>query len=263
MHPLKKLEARITQTNSLLCIGLDSRLDRLPKRFLSESSPQFAFNRWVIDQTHEYALAYKPNLAFYEGTQGYHALELTMQYLHDEHPTLFTIADAKRADIGSTNEGYVHSIFDDLGFDAITLSPYLGGQALMPFLERDDKASIILCHTSNPGAEEFQGLLVDGSPLWQQVAQRVTTKWNQHNNCMLVVGATQPDVLGQVRNIVGEMPILVPGIGAQGGNLADVLRNGLTTDSAGLIINSSRGIIFADSPPLAAKTLRDQINAYR
>lgn len=263
MHILEKLEQRITQTNSLLCVGLDSHPAKIPAKFHADPSPQFAFNRWIIEQTHPHTLAYKPNLAFYEGVAGYQALQLTLDYLHDQHPDIVTIADAKRADIGSTNEGYVQSVFDQLGFDAITLNPYLGYEALLPFLERADKGCIILCHTSNVGASEFQGLLIENRPLWLHVAERVNAHWNQHGNCMLVVGATQAAVLGKVRSIVADMPILVPGIGTQGGDLAAVMTAGLNSYGAGLIINASRSIIFSDDPAHEARDLRDQINRYR
>lgn len=263
MHILDKLSQRLNKANSLVCVGLDSRLDRLPARFDAEPSPQFAFNQWIIDQTHAHVLAYKPNLAFYEGVSGYAALQQTMDYLRGNYPDIVTIADAKRADIGSTNEGYVKSIFDEMGFDAVTLNPYLGQEALLPFLERSDKGCIVLCHTSNAGASEFQGLLVDGRPLWLHVAERVSNHWNDHRNCMLVVGATQSAVLGQVRDVVGDMSILVPGIGMQGGDLAGVLAAGLNAQRAGLIINASRSIIFSENSQNAARLLQGEINARR
>ncbi len=263
MHILEKLNHRITSANSLLCIGLDSDFDKIPDHFHTDPDPQFAFNRWIIEQTHSFALAYKPNLAFYESVAGYRALTLTMQYLRAEHPELVTIADAKRADIGSTNIGYVRSIFDELGFDAVTLNPYLGQEALTPFLERAEKGCIILCHTSNPGANEFQGLHIEDRPLWLHVAERVSTHWNQHHNCLLVVGATEPSVLAQVRQVIGDMPILVPGIGVQGGDLEAVLAAGLTLQRAGLIINASRSIIFTDHPATAAQSLQLAINQQR
>ena len=265
MSIIEKYYQRIETSQSLLCVGLDSRLDRLPAQFLSHETPQFAFNRWIIDKTHPYVVAYKPNTAFYEarGAQGWHELQLTMNYLREQHPSIFTICDAKRSDIGSTNEGYVEAIFDTLGFDAITLQPYLGREALRPFLDRADKASIILCRTSNPGAGELQDLIVHGQPLWKHIARSVSSEWNTHQNCMLVVGATAPDQLKQVRDIVGSMPLLVPGIGAQGGDLKAVMKAGECSIGDGLIINSSRGIIFADDPAAAAQELSKRINFYR
>lgn len=265
MSIYEKYERRVTEVNSLVCVGLDSQIERLPARFLTREHPQFEFNQWIIQQTHTFVSAYKPNMAFYEarGAAGWQELALTMQYLREQHPEILTICDAKRADIGSTNEGYVTAIFDDLGFDAVTLHPYLGQEALNPFLNREDKACIILCRTSNPGAGELQDLRVEGKPLWQTVAEKVSQDWNTNNNCMLVVGATYPDEMRQIRQIAGEMTFLVPGIGAQGGEVEKTMRAGLNRARRGMIVNSSRGLIFADNPGEAAKHLRDGINRYR
>lgn len=262
---VEKYEARARRANSLLCVGLDSALERLPERFRDEELPQFAFNRWIIEQTHPYTAAYKPNVAFYEaqGAQGLASLAATVRYLREQHPDILTICDAKRGDIGSTNAGYVRAIFDELGFDAVTLSPYLGREALGPFLERADRACILLCRTSNPGAGELQDLPVDGRPLWRVVAERVSQEWNARGNCMLVAGATYPDELRAIRAVVGEMTLLVPGVGAQGGDLEATLRAGLNRTGLGLIINSSRGIIFSEDPAAEARALRDQMNAIR
>ncbi len=262
---VEKFERRARAVNSLLCVGLDSDHDQLPARFRDEAYPQAAFNRWIIDQTHPYAAAYKLNMAFYEarGEEGWHALGLTLDYLRTQHPDILTICDAKRADIGSTNRGYVSALLDRLGFDAITLNPYLGREALAPFLERADKGCILLCRTSNPGAGEFQDLTVDGKPLWQIVAERVSGAWNTRGNCMLVAGATYPAELAQIRATVGEMTLLVPGIGAQGGDVAATVRAGLNRAGLGMIINSSRGILFAADPAAEARALRDAINTYR
>lgn len=261
----QKLRQRINKVNSLLCVGLDSNIDRLPAQFKEQDQPQFAFNRWIIDQTHHLVCAYKPNLAFYEerGAIGWQELGLTTQYLQEHYPDIVLIADAKRADIGSTNQGYVTAIFDQLGCDAVTLNPYLGQEALQPFLQRTDKACIILCRTSNEGAGEFQDLEADGKAIWQHMAENVVKNWNQNNNCMLVAGATYPAELAEIREITGEMTLLVPGIGAQGGDLEAVLQAGLLRNSQGLIINSSRGIIFDDEPGQAAASLQQQINEYR
>lgn len=262
---IAKYEARARRANSLLCVGLDSALERLPQRFRQAELPQFAFNRWIIEQTHPYVAAYKPNVAFYEaqGAQGLASLAATARYLREQHPDILTICDAKRGDIGSTNAGYVRAIFDELGFDAVTLNPYLGSEALEPFLAREDRACIILCRTSNPGAGELQDLTVSGRPLWQVVAERVSRDWNARGNCMLVAGATYPDELREIRAVVGEMTLLVPGIGAQGGELEATVRAGLNRAGLGLIINSSRGVIFADDPATEARALREQINAIR
>jgi orotidine-5'-phosphate decarboxylase len=262
---LQKYNRRVDAIDSLLCVGLDAEFDRIPAKFLPTEFPQFAFNQWLIDETAEYTSAYKPNMAFYEarGSQGIAELQMTMEYLQTRYPNVVTICDAKRADIGNTNQGYVTSIFDQLGFDAITLHPYLGSEALAPFLKRDDKACIILCRTSNPGAGEFQDLIIGGRPLWQAVAEKVSSHWNTNGNCMLVVGATYPDEMQKIRISAPNMTFLVPGVGAQGGDVHAVVAAGLDAYGKGLMINSSRGIIFSDDPALAARTLRDEINAAR
>ncbi|MGJ3237850.1 MAG: orotidine-5'-phosphate decarboxylase [Anaerolineae bacterium] len=262
---IDKFNRRANAVNSLLCVGLDSHMERLPERFLTETHPQFAFNQWIIEQTHEWVSAYKPNIAFYEarGAAGWEELALTMTYLRTHHPEIVTICDAKRGDIGSTSEAYATAIFDELGFDAITLQPYLGRDALAPFLSRGDKGCIVLCRTSNPGAVEFQDLKVGERYLWQIVAQKVAEDWNGNDNCLLVVGATYPNEMKIVRKIIGEMSLLVPGIGVQGGNVQQTVTAGLNSTGKGLIINSSRGIIFAENPQKAAQELRDGINLHR
>ena len=265
MNAVEKFNRRADAVNSLVCVGLDSDINRLPEAYRAGEHPQFAFNRWIIDQTANYAAAYKPNIAFYEvrGEAGFRDLRLTMDYLRANHPDVLTICDAKRADIGSTSAAYANAIFDELGFDAVTLHPYLGREALEPFLSRADKGCIILCRTSNPGAGEFQDLRVDGTPLYQVVARQVSHEWNARGSCMLVVGATYPDEMRQIRALVGDMPFLVPGIGEQGGDIQAVVDAGLTAAGKGLIINSSRAIIFADDPAAIARDLRDRINQYR
>lgn len=262
---IDKYNQRANAMNSLVCIGLDSDYERIPDAFRVKPYPQFAFNQHIIEQTHRYTSAYKPNMAFYEarGDVGLRELKMTLDYLHEHHPDIYTICDAKRADIGSTNTGYAASIFDWYGFDAVTLHPYLGGDALKPFLERADKDCIILCRTSNTGSGEFQNLSIEDKPLWQWVAEQVRDHWNKHNNCLLVVGATYPEEIKLVRELVGDMTLLVPGIGAQGGNLQQTVTHGLNSDGRGLIINSSRGIIFSEDPAKAVRELRDAINEFR
>ncbi len=264
MTAMEKYRARVKESGTLLCVGLDSDMDKIPKRFKDSKTPQFDFNTWIIDQTYDSACAYKPNLAFYEarGEQGIHELQLTMDYLRAKHPTIFTIADAKRGDIGNTNQGYVTAIFDTLGFDAVTLHPYLGQEAIQPFLDRKDKVSIFLCKTSNPGAGEFQDLLLDGKPLWMHVATAVSRKWNTNNNCMLVVGATYPTELQAIRKTVGSMPFLVPGVGAQGGDIHEVLQAGLSANKSDLLINVSRTILFANDPKSEAVKLTKIMKEY-
>jgi orotidine-5'-phosphate decarboxylase len=265
MSIIDKYDRRAKAVNSLVCVGLDSELKKLPSSFKNKKYPQFEFNKWIIDQTHPYVSVYKPNIAFYEarGDQGIRELKLTMDYLRKKHPDIFTICDCKRADIGNTNQGYMTSFFDWFGFDAITVHPYLGREAVQPFLDRRDKVCIILCRTSNPGAGELQDLEIGNKPLWQIIAEKVKKKWNKNNNCMLVVGATYPKEMKKIRKITGDMVFLVPGIGAQGGSVKDIVESGLNSRKNGMIINSARGIIFSENPKLEAKKLRDEINLYR
>ena len=264
MNFIDKYNKRAKEINSLLCVGLDSDFSKIPERFLSLEFPQFEFNKWIIEETHEYAAVFKPNSAFYEarGDKGMKELKMTMEFLNQNYPDILTILDAKRADIGNTNNGYVTSIFDWLGFDAVTLHPYLGEEALLPFLNRKDKASIILCRTSNLGASEIQDLKIEGKYIWQIVAERVSEVWNKNNNCMLVVGATYPEEMKKIREVAGDMTFLVPGIGAQGGDVGAVMKAGLNSEGLGLIINSSRGIIFAENPKEEAKKLCEEIRKY-
>jgi orotidine-5'-phosphate decarboxylase len=271
MQVIAKFERRVAAVDSLLCVGLDSAFERIPERFRSEAAPQFAFNRYIIEQTHAFASAFKPNIAFYEarGARGLADLQLTLDYLRERHPDIVTICDAKRGDNTTTNQAYAHAIFDQLGFDAVTLQPYMGRQVLEPFLERADKGCIILCRTSNPGDAELQELpvhdAVHGSdkPLWQVVAEKVRDDWNARGNCMLVVGATLPRVLGQVRLIVGDMPILAPGVGAQGADLELATQAAVDANGRGVFLSASRSVIFHEDPAGEARALRDAINRYR
>ena len=265
MSMIEKFNTRADAVNSLLCIGLDTDVSRLSVQDQEQEYPLFAFNRRIIDATHSYAAAYKPNMAFYEahGETGWHQLRMTIGYLREEHPDIVTICDAKRADIDSTNMGYISGLLDDLNFDAITLHPFLGREAMVPFLNRADKGCIILCRTSNPGAGEFQDLLVNGVPLWLHIARSVAQEWNSRHNCMLVVGATYPAEMQQIRAAIGDMTLLVPGIGAQGGSVKEVMAAGPNSLGKGLIINAGRSIIYADDPVSAARSLRDEINQYR
>lgn len=262
---IHKYHQRIKKTNSLLCVGLDSNYQLIPDKFKKDQHPQFAFNREIIDQTHQAVVAYKLNFAFYEarGLAGLEDLISTSRYIRDNYPDIVLIADAKRGDIGSTNLAYAQAIFDKMAFDAVTLNPFVGQEALRVFLDRTDKACIFLCKTSNPGAGEFQDLLVNKQTLWLTIAKQISQKWNQNQNCMLAVGATYPQELAQVRKMVGEMPLLVPGIGTQGGDLAAIMQYGLNRQKAGLIINSSRGIIFNQNPQQVALKLQTAINQYR
>jgi len=234
----------------------------------------FIFNRDIIDATHDLVCAYKPNSAFYEaqGDQGLRALCRTVEYIRETYPHIPVILDAKRADIGSTNLGYVQMAFDIIGVDAITIHPYLGKEALAPFLARKEKGMIVLVKTSNPGAGEFQDLPVGDAqePLYQVVARHVANAWNTHGNCAIVVGATYPAELEKVRAIVGDMPILIPGIGAQGGEVEATVSAGKDSRGWGMIISASRSIIFASkgddfarAAREATEQLRTEINKYR
>ena len=265
MSIIDKYNKRVDSANSLACVGLDSELEKLPERFREMSLPQFEFNKWVIDQTHEHVASYKLNIAFYEarGAEGLTELKKTTDYLGENHPDIFMLVDAKRGDIGNTNKGYINELFDHFGFDAMTLHPYMGRESLSVILDRADKGCIILCRTSNQGAGELQDLLVDGKPLWQIVAERVRDDWNKNDNCMLVVGATYPEEMQKIRELTPEMTFLVPGIGSQGGDIEATLKAGLDKDGRGLMIHSARGVIFADDPGDAARSLKEEINKYR
>lgn len=231
-----------------VCVGLDSA--------------DLTLNKSVIDQTFDLVCAYKPNSAFYEGagTEGWEILKKVIQYIQEKDPSIPVILDAKRADIGNTNEEYAKAIFDELGADALTVHPYLGKEALQPFLNRTEKGIIVLVRTSNPGAGEFQDLLVDNKldnkPLYQVVAEHVK-EWG--SNVGVVVGATYPEELRKVREVVGDMPILIPGVGAQGADVAQAVKAGVDSNKQGIIINSSRGIIFSDNPREATLALHNQI----
>ena len=249
-----------------VCVGLDSELEKIPHSVQQRNSEGslaiketiVAFNRAVIEATYDLVCAYKPNSAFYEahGLAGIAALEETMKILHTIAPNVPIILDAKRGDIGNTNNGYIASAFDQLKADAITIHPYLGGESLQPFFDRAEKGIIIMCRNSNPGAGEFQDLIVDGKPLYQKVAHQVSTQWNKNNNCALVVGATYPNELREVRQIIDTMPLLIPGVGAQGGSVEETVRAAKDNRGAGMIINSSRGIIFASKEKDFAEAAR-------
>jgi orotidine-5'-phosphate decarboxylase len=261
MNFQQKLDAAVNQNSSLLCVGLDPDLSKIPVHLEKEKNPIFSFNKEIIDATHHLVCSYKPNSAFYEayGENGIFQLKMTFDYLKEKYPEIPVILDAKRADIGSTNKGYVQFAFEYLNADAITLHPYLGKEALKPFLDNADKGCFILCKTSNPGAGEFQNLKAGGKPLYKVVAEKVATDWNKNQNCMLVVGATYPKELLEVRKIIGDITILVPGVGAQGGDIESTLKNGLNSKKRGLIISSSRGIIYASSGKNFAEKAREEV----
>ena len=273
------LETQWSRGN-FVCVGLDSEFGKIPESArrsgnecdVSVANTVVAFNHAIVEATKDIVCAYKPNVAFYEahGDEGIGALQRTIADIHAIAPDVPVILDAKRADIGNTNAGYVDAAFGFLRADAITVHPYLGAEALQPFLARAEKGVIVLCRTSNPGAGEFQDLSVNGEPLYRFVARRVASEWNKNRNCALVVGATYPDELREVRGLIGDMPILIPGIGAQGGDVEKTVSAGKDSRGYGMIINSSRGIIFAskgadfaEAARRETEKLRDFINQYR
>lgn len=257
----QQLTQQIHKKKSFLCIGLDVDLDKIPKHLLKEEDPIFAFNKAIIDATHYLCVAYKPNIAFYEayGLKGWKALEKTIQYLNNNYPEIFTIADAKRGDIGNTSSRYAKAFFEDLAFDSITVAPYMGKDSVEPFLAFEGKHTILLALTSNEGASDFQTNTFEGNELYKQVIETSKT-WHNSENLMYVIGATKAEYFAEIRKIIPDSFLLVPGVGAQGGSLQDVCKYGLNKN-VGLLINSSRGIIYAsnkiDFAAAAAKKARE------
>lgn len=243
------LISQIKRKKSFLCIGLDTDINKIPKFLLDSDDPVFEFNKRIIDATNSYCVAYKPNIAFYEsfGLNGWIALEKTIKYLNVNFPEIFTIADAKRGDIGNTSSMYAKAYFDTLNFDSITINPYMGKDSVEPFLEYKNKHSILLALTSNLGAFDFQTKNVDKTShqLYQEVI-KTSKSWKNSSQLMYVIGATKSSYLKDIRNIIPNSFLLIPGIGAQGGNLKNVCNNGMNTD-VGLLINSSRSIIYASN----------------
>lgn len=237
----------ISVKRSFLCIGLDSDLEKIPSSLLKAKDPVLEFNKRIIDSTHSYAVAYKPNTAFYEsmGPKGWHTLESTLDYIKTRYPGIFVIADAKRGDIGNTSKMYARAFFETMDFDAVTVAPYMGEDSVAPFLEYPGKWVILLALTSNRGADDFQYHNEEGLKLYEKVL-RLSGNWGTIDNLMYVVGATRAAMLKDIRKIVPEHFLLVPGVGAQGGSLGDVATYGLT-DKCGLLVNSSRAILFADN----------------
>ncbi|HVH84761.1 MAG TPA: orotidine-5'-phosphate decarboxylase [Steroidobacteraceae bacterium] len=266
--------ARAWQTNdSLLCVGLDPEIERFPPHIAAAPSPIFQFNKAIVDATHDLVCAYKPQFAHYAAYEAEDQLERTIEYIHRTYPGIPVILDGKRGDVGNTAERYAIEAFERYAADAVTVNPYLGGDSLEPFLRHADKGVVILCRTSNPGARDLQDLEVGGRRLYQAVAELAATRWNSNGNCALVVGATYPRELAEVRRIVGEMPLLLPGVGAQGADVAQAVEAGETADGTGLMVSSSRGILygtgrepgadFAAAARAAAEALRTQINSSR
>lgn len=242
----QKLVSEIQRKKSVLCVGLDTDLTKIPKHLLGEEDPVFAFNKAIIDATAEFAVAYKPNTAFYEalGLKGWASLEKTINYLNTSYPDCFTIADAKRGDIGNTSRMYAEAFLNQLSFDAVTVAPYMGIDSVEPFLQIQNKWAIILALTSNAGAQDFQLTVMNsGDQLYDEVLKK-SMAWGTPENIMYVIGATKAEHLKHIRSIIPDHFLLVPGVGAQGGSLADVLEHGRNAEG-GLLINSSRGIIYA------------------
>ncbi len=239
----ERLAGALRSSGSLLCVGLDPDSAKLPQNLGTD--PLYAFNRRIIDATADVAAAYKPQIAFYSALGAEEQLAASIRYIRERAPAALVILDAKRNDIGNTAEAYAREAFDRYGADAVTVSPYMGEDSVRPFLRRPDRGAILLCRTSNSGAKDFQDLNVDGLPLYRHVAQRAAAHWNEHRNLMLVVGATYPREMADLRHAHPEVPFLVPGIGAQGGDLEATLAAGLDAHGAGLLISSSRNIIYA------------------
>lgn len=269
MNFIEKLENAQRRNNSLICVGLDPQPEKIPA-CCGQESRYLDFCRAIVDATAAYVCAFKPQAAHFAAVGAEGELAKLTGYIKENYPNIPVILDAKRGDIGSTAEKYALEAFGRYQADAVTVNPYLGGDSLKPFLAWQDRGVVILCRTSNPGGADLQSLLVDGEPLYLRVAGLAADSWNYNGNVLLVVGATWPDELARVRRRVGDLPLLVPGIGAQGGDAAAVIRAGLNGRGGGLIINSSRSIIyagrgddFAASAAAAARALRDEINQLR
>jgi orotidine-5'-phosphate decarboxylase len=267
---IEQLQRGWDGNDSLVCVGLDPEIERFPPHIAASASPIFQFNKAIIDATADLVCAYKPQFAHYAAYEAEDQLERTIDYIHRNYPGIPVILDSKRGDVGNTAERYAIEAFERYHADAVTVSPYLGGDSLEPFLRYEDKGVIILCRTSNPGAVDVQDLEFNGRRLFHIIADLAARRWNSRGNCLLVVGATYPRELAEVREIVGNMPLLVPGVGAQGGDVAQAVQNGQTAAGAGLIISSSRGILyasagenFASAAREATQRLRDQINVSR
>lgn len=267
---IARLYAAARKHESLVCVGLDPEPERFPAAVRALPKAVFEFNRRIIDATAEYACCFKPQFAHYAALGAEDQLLATIRYIHEKHPGLPVILDSKRGDIGSTAAKYARESFERYKADAVTVNPYLGFDSVEPYLTCRDRGVVILCRTSNPGARDFQDLECDGKRLYRHVAERVAREWNSAGNCMLVVGATYPQELAEIRAVVGDLPFLVPGVGAQGGDVVAAVRAGRTADGMGLVLNSSRGILYAsagDDFEAAARAatlaLRDEINRYR
>ena len=271
MKFLEQLKSAWARNDSLVCVGLDPELEKFPTELAGVASPIFQFNRAIIDATADLVCAYKPQFAHYAAYEAEDQLERTIEYIHQHHAGIPVILDSKRGDVGNTANRYAIEAFERYGADAVTVNPYLGTDSLEPFLAYTDRGVIVLCRTSNPGAGDLQDLETPGGrKLFEVVAQLAASRWNSRGNCALVVGATYPRDLARVRALTGDMPFLVPGVGAQGGDVQAVVSNGQTAAGDGLMVSSSRAILYAASDDswieaarTATRTLRDQINRHR
>ncbi|GAB3334640.1 orotidine-5'-phosphate decarboxylase [Marilutibacter aestuarii] len=271
MSFMQSLRTRWQQADSLVCVGLDPEPSRFPARFAGDDDAVFHFCRDIVDATAEHVCCFKPQIAHFAALGAEDALSRLIAHVHAHHPGIPVILDSKRGDIGSTARHYADEAFVRHGADAVTVNPYLGRDSVQPFLDHADKGVVILCRTSNPGAGDLQDLMVEGRPLYQHVAETVARDWNDHGNCALVVGATWPGQLREVRAIVGDdIPFLVPGVGAQGGDAAAVVTHARNAEGTGLIVSSSRAVLYAsngddyaEAAAQAALDLRETLNAHR
>lgn len=267
---IEKLHAAWTRSNSLLCVGLDPELSRFPKCLAPNRRAILDFNKAIIDATHDLVCAFKPQIAYFSAESAEKELEQTIDYIKVNYPHIPVILDAKRGDIGSTAQQYAAEAFDRYNADAVTVNPYMGFDAIEPFTSYKERGVIILCRTSNPGAASIQDLIVEGEPLYKRVARLAATQWNENNNCLLVMGATWPEQMADIRSVVGDMPFLVPGVGAQGGDIGAMVESGQTKNGSGLVISSSRAVLyaspkddFANAARSVALQTRNQINQCR
>jgi orotidine-5'-phosphate decarboxylase len=267
---MDRLRDRWEHADTLVCVGLDPEPAKFPARFRHDPDAIFHFCRDIVDATAPYVCAFKPQIAHFAAAHAEEALRMLILHIGFRHPGIPVILDSKRGDIGSTAQHYASEAFDRYGADAVTVNPYLGRDSVQPFLDRADKGVVILCRTSNPGAGDLQDMQIAGRPLYQHVAEKIARDWNEYGNCALVVGATWPEQLREVRAIVGDVPFLVPGVGAQGGDVEAVVKNARSRDGSGLIVSSSRAILYASSgddyaeaAAGAARDLRDEINRWR
>ena len=267
---IKKLNQAWETNDSLLCVGLDPNWVKIPSHLKEYDHPIFEFCKQIVDATHDVVCGYKPQIAYFAGLSAENQLQMICDYIRNTYPHLPIILDSKRGDIGSTAAMYAKEAFERFQADAVTINPYMGQDSAQPFLDYADKGVVLLCRTSNPGASDIQDLEVDGIPIYEKVATMISEKWNENANCCIVVGATWPEQMRRLREITGDMPFLVPGVGAQGGDVKAILEAGQTKNGTGLIINSSRAVLYADDSPtfasaarkVAMKT-RDLINQHR